>query len=260
MFRVADTSSSSYPSLEPDPERLNLDLDKSSPQKQSRRPPGKENAKPQSPLKSTKSILRQGQDAGPSSGAGPSSSKVGPSSSKVGPSTRSPRRQRDHSSSSEEEFVIPASRAKPPHKQTPARKQGQRSPQRQEQRSPQRVNPSFSKRPTKLNPNPVGAPRRKQMTPALRAINHLQHTTTPLIPRASFCRVVRELIQENDRGEHYRITAPAIEALREMAESYVTNALGDAYRITLNRKQATLQPKDVHLLMYLRGPNETSRN
>jgi histone H3 len=100
---------------------------------------------------------------------------------------------------------------------------------------------------------PVGAKKRKGREPkVLQEIRKLQSTTAPLIPRACFLRVVREIM--NRMGE-FRISRVAIEALREAAETYSTNVLSDAYMITQNRRQVTLQPRDIHLLMMLRGGN-----
>jgi histone H3/H4 len=101
---------------------------------------------------------------------------------------------------------------------------------------------------------PTGAKKRKGQPKMLKEIRRLQSTTAPLIPRACFLRVVREVM--NRLGE-FRISRVAIEALREAAETYSTNVLNDAYMITQNRRQVTLQPRDIHLLMMLRGGNLT---
>ena len=99
-------------------------------------------------------------------------------------------------------------------------------------------------------PKPTGAAKRKKNTPCQIQIHHLQSTTHNLIPNAPFCRLLREIIQQN--GD-FRITPQAIAALRESAEVYTVSILEDAYKITGNRKQVTLQPRDIHLLMLLRG-------
>jgi histone H3/H4 len=101
---------------------------------------------------------------------------------------------------------------------------------------------------------PVGAKKRKGRPRVLKEIRRLQSTVTPLIPRACLLRVVREIM---NRLGLFRISREAIEALREAAETYSTNVLNDAYMITLNRRQVTLQPRDIHLLMMLRGGNLT---
>lgn len=105
---------------------------------------------------------------------------------------------------------------------------------------------------------PKGAARRKQSkpaagTPLIRDIIRLQKSTDLLIPKLPFSRVVRELIQQQNMREQMRLTPAALEALRESAESYLTYVFSDANSIVRNRGQVTLQPKDIQLLMYLRG-------
>lgn len=135
------------------------------------------------------------------------------------------------------------------------------SPQRRTASSPQHRAASSAQRraqPTQIRPpKPTGSARRKNQTPVARQMIHLQQTTHELVPRAPFCRLVRELIQRVDQRKDYRITPEALDALRSSTESYITNMLSDSYRITNNRKQVTLQPRDVQLLIYLRGPTGT---
>lgn len=138
---------------------------------------------------------------------------------------------------------------------TRANPQGRTNPQVRT-KSPARKNP-----PSKQNiPKPVvkatGAARRKQKAPALREIQRLQTNTTCQIPKAPFGRLVREILQRNEpRGTQLRMTSQSLEALRESTEVYVTQCFTDSYHITLNRKQVTLQPRDLQLLMFLRGPS-----
>lgn len=107
---------------------------------------------------------------------------------------------------------------------------------------------------------PVGASKRKQQIPVFREMQRLQMTTNCQIPRAPFSRVVRETMQRVERrGAEFRITPEALEALRESSESFLTQVFSDSYLITLNRKQVTLAPKDIQLLMFLRGPTSGFR-
>lgn len=152
---------------------------------------------------------------------------------------------------------------------SPQRQQPQRSPQRQQpQRSPQRPaqNSSRAQQQTaatssraKTNEPVKGAKKRKQTAPVLRDIRKLQSTTDPLIPRAPFLRLIREILQKFQpvSREAFRITPEAIEALRETTENHITGILGQSYLITLSRKQVTLQPRDVQLLFRLIGPNNS---
>lgn len=102
---------------------------------------------------------------------------------------------------------------------------------------------------------PQGAAKRKQQVPVLREMHRLQTSVECQIPRAPFSRLVREIVQRIEmRNAAMRITPEALEALRESSESFLVQVFSDAYLITLNRKQVTLAPKDIQLLMFLRGP------
>lgn len=109
---------------------------------------------------------------------------------------------------------------------------------------------SVAKSPTK--PPVTGAAKRKQTKPVLRDIIRLQSTVEPQIPRAPFSRLVREIMQRTSR-ESMRLSFDALEALRECSENYIVHTLSDSYLITLNRRQATLQPRDLQLVLLLRG-------
>lgn len=126
-------------------------------------------------------------------------------------------------------------------------------------KSPARINlPARPNVPSKQKPvlKASGAARRKQKPPVLRDIQRLQTNTDCQIPKAPFGRLVREIIQRNEaRGEHLRLTVATLEALRESAENYVTQVFTDANHITINRQRVTLVPRDIQLLMFLRGPS-----
>jgi histone H3/H4 len=98
-----------------------------------------------------------------------------------------------------------------------------------------------------------GAAKRKQHV--LKQIRNLQQSKTHPIPRAPFCRLVRELMGTR---ESLRISAEALEVLLESTEAYMTAFFNDAFSITLNRNQVTLKDKDMKLVLMLRGPGEFS--
>lgn len=84
----------------------------------------------------------------------------------------------------------------------------------------------------------------------------LQQSVNYLIPKATFSRLVRELVQKSTpRGADFKVSQKCLEVLQEASEVYTTATLSDSYLITLSRKQVTLQPKDVQLLNFLRGPH-----
>ncbi|XP_026474588.1 histone H3.3-like [Ctenocephalides felis] len=86
----------------------------------------------------------------------------------------------------------------------------------------------------------------------LREIKKLQKTTNLLIPKAAFCRVVKETLQKIGAND-MRFTATAIEALHEAVEIYMTQFFEDAYLCTAHRRRVTLMPIDIHLCRRLRG-------
>ncbi|KJH41086.1 core histone H2A/H2B/H3/H4 [Dictyocaulus viviparus] len=94
---------------------------------------------------------------------------------------------------------------------------------------------------------------------ALREIRHLQRTTTMLIPRLSFQRVVREVARKvcNERNinEEYRWQANAVLALQEATEVYLTCMFEDTNLAAIHARRVTIMPKDMNLVRRLRGEN-----
>lgn len=102
---------------------------------------------------------------------------------------------------------------------------------------------------------PVGAARRKQNAPAPRRNPKLASDFIgSQIPKAAFSRLVRYIVHKFSPTSDYRVTKECLEALQAASEIYITAVLSDAYQITICRKQVTLSPRDVNVLMYLRGP------
>lgn len=175
-------------------------------------------------------------------------------------SQRTPQRARDLSSSESpddnDQSTSRRQRSSQRAKPSPQRKQpapAQLSPQRRKPTS--LAPPSTQRGRSNVTQPPKGAARRKQVPPLTREMIKLQQSTNTLIPRLPFSRLIRELIQKQNYGVSYRITPEALEALQVATEYYITGIFSDAYRITSIRKQVTLQPRDVQLLLYLRGPN-----
>lgn len=84
-------------------------------------------------------------------------------------------------------------------------------------------------------------------------IKKYQNSVGTLIPKASMCRVLRELLQ---RRGNFRITPEAIDALHESAEAYLVGLFDDAYKLTLHRQRVTLNNADIHLTLYIRGQRD----
>ena len=53
-------------------------------------------------------------------------------------------------------------------------------------------------------------------------------------------------------GDNFRITAMAVEAIREAAESYLVCTMEDAYQLAIHAKRVTLFPRDIELVVSLR--------
>lgn len=106
------------------------------------------------------------------------------------------------------------------------------------------------------NPPVLPVNKRKKKTPtkfaAMREIHKLQSSTNYLIPKLPFSRLIREILQACSLTVS-RITPPALIALQESSEMYITHLLADSYRCTIHRARVTLTAKDIQLARYLRG-------
>ena len=90
-------------------------------------------------------------------------------------------------------------------------------------------------------------------TLALREIRKYQKTTDLLIKKAPFIRLVREILHGKLGKTEIRMQRIAVEALQEATEYYITNLFDDANLCALHAKRITLQPKDMQLVMRIRG-------
>lgn len=89
-------------------------------------------------------------------------------------------------------------------------------------------------------------------TVALREIRRYQKSTDPLIPKAPFKRLVKEIMQ-NVKDDETRIQASAVEALREAAEYYLIGLFEDENLCALHARRVTIMPKDQLLAQRIRG-------
>ena len=78
-------------------------------------------------------------------------------------------------------------------------------------------------------------------------------TTHCLIPRLSFCRLVKSIMDTLKPGSDFRFQRAAIDCLQEASEVYVTGVLSDANLIALHANRVTLMPRDLTLLLRLRN-------
>ncbi|XP_012266841.2 histone H3.3 type c-like isoform X1 [Athalia rosae] len=111
---------------------------------------------------------------------------------------------------------------------------------------------------THIHPSKIfHSARVKSGTRALQQIRELQKTTKLVIPKASFSRLVREIVFDLfPRHDNYRIQLKALEALQEATEMYMVQFFEDAVLLTLHAKRVTLHLPDMRLLRRLRGRND----
>ncbi|CAN8013051.1 unnamed protein product [Ixodes pacificus] len=143
---------------------------------------------------------------------------------------------------------------------TPARQApAQQSPATRRAPAPPAPEPSASKGP------PVGRRRRstsarkgisrskKRIPLWLKNIRHLQRTTELLIPRLSFARLVREILQglAPSRADHFYMQGLALQALQEASEHFVMNFLSASYLCSAHAKRKTLMRPDMIFLQIL---------
>lgn len=88
-------------------------------------------------------------------------------------------------------------------------------------------------------------------TVALREIKRYQKSTDLLIRKLPFQRLVREIAQ--DARTDLRFQAGAVAALQEAAEAFLTGLFTDTNLCAIHAKRVTIQPKDLHLALRVRG-------
>mmetsp|Transcript_82526 Transcript_82526/g.145661 ORF Transcript_82526/g.145661 Transcript_82526/m.145661 type:complete len:128 (-) Transcript_82526:112-495(-) len=87
----------------------------------------------------------------------------------------------------------------------------------------------------------------------MKEIIRYQHSTALLIPKVSFQRLCKEILQTmqvDDVG--YRMESQAVLALQEAAESFLVGLYEDANLCAIHAKRVTLQVRDVQLASRLR--------
>lgn len=98
------------------------------------------------------------------------------------------------------------------------------------------------------------SPRKRRYRPGTRAlaeIRKLQKGTDLLIPRAPFCRVVREISTRYMPSLRWRVDA--VEALQAAAEDYLVHLLEDAVLCAIHGRRVTVMHKDIMLARRIRG-------
>lgn len=88
-------------------------------------------------------------------------------------------------------------------------------------------------------------------TVALRQIRQYQKNTELLIPKLPFRRLIRSIATNIDNQKRFQATA--LLALQESAEAYLVSIFEDANLCAIHAQRITIQPKDVHLAIRIRG-------
>jgi histone H3 len=88
-------------------------------------------------------------------------------------------------------------------------------------------------------------------TVALREIRKFQTSTTLLIRKLPFQRLVREVAQ--DFKTDLRFQSQAVLALQEASEAYLVGLFEDSNLCAIHAKRVTIMPKDIQLARRIRG-------
>lgn len=90
-------------------------------------------------------------------------------------------------------------------------------------------------------------------TVALRQIRKYQRTSELLIPKLPFRRLVRSIATNIDNQKRFQATA--LLALQEASEAYLVSILENANLCAIHGQRITIQPKDIHLAIRIKGMN-----
>ena len=97
-----------------------------------------------------------------------------------------------------------------------------------------------------------------------REIRKYQKSNNTLIARAPFQRLVREILQKQEKeslsgGGPLRMKRDALLALQEAAESYLVQLFDDSNLAAIHAKRVTIMPKDMEFVRKIRaGVTRTS--
>lgn len=110
--------------------------------------------------------------------------------------------------------------------------------------------------PRRKSPRGPGTPGSRRYRPGTRAlmeIRRFQKTTSLLIPKLPFSRVIREICEQVVPRANLRFQSAAIMALQEAAEAYLVTLFEDSLLCAIHAKRVTLMPKDMILARRIRG-------
>lgn len=81
-------------------------------------------------------------------------------------------------------------------------------------------------------------------TVALREIRRYQKSTELLIPKATFKRLLREILQDTTM-QQVRLTQAAVDAIQESAEKYIVDLFKETNATAIHAKRVTIMEKDL---------------
>lgn len=91
-------------------------------------------------------------------------------------------------------------------------------------------------------------------TKMMRQIKFFQSSTELMIPKFTFSRLVREIIQKHD--PQLRCSSVAMEALQHATETFIVHMFGEGIMCSHHAKRVTLMDKDFTFLKQLKYANE----
>uniref|UniRef100_A0A7S3A3A6 Core Histone H2A/H2B/H3 domain-containing protein n=1 Tax=Rhodosorus marinus TaxID=101924 RepID=A0A7S3A3A6_9RHOD len=103
-------------------------------------------------------------------------------------------------------------------------------------------------------PSRADTPKKHRFRPGTRALMEIrkyQKSTTLLLRRLPFARLVKEITQHYHHDLRWR--AEALEALQSSAEDYLVGLLEDANLCAIHSNRVTIMPRDLHLARRIRG-------
>ena len=140
--------------------------------------------------------------------------------------------------------------------QSPAKTTGKKAPPKPVPRSPAKQK-ADDKDPFPATLKPFKRPTAdKKASPALKTLQEIQYYQTysdkPLIPKAPFCRLIEEIVQDTGRlGFTYRMELRALGLLRESAEEALVTYFSLLQHCAHHSKRVTIMRKDSDLLKAL---------
>lgn len=83
-------------------------------------------------------------------------------------------------------------------------------------------------------------------------IQKLQNSTSLLIPKLPFARIVKEVMQDITGQREWRVQSAALSALQEAAECYLVHYFEDSNLAAMHGRRITLMNKDMKFIQQVR--------